>query len=70
MFQLDARHWELIFFLLTGSKWDLGEFGKAMLQWLLCQIELIFDLVTIQNANWLRSKTRCFKGSYGSFYFF
>ena len=30
--QLVARHWELIFFLLTNPKCDFGEVEKAMFQ--------------------------------------
>ena len=30
MFQLDARQWELIFFILMSPKFDLGEVEKAM----------------------------------------
>ena len=31
-----ARHWKLIFFLLTSSKSDLGEVEKAMIHVLAC----------------------------------
>ena len=32
MFQVVAKHWELIFFLLTNQKCNLVEFEKAMIQ--------------------------------------
>ena len=40
MFYVVARHWELIFFLLTSPKCDLGDFEKALFQGLPCHIEL------------------------------
>jgi len=50
MFQVVARHWELIFFLLTNPKCDLGEFEKAMFQGLPCYFELIIGLLNISKC--------------------
>jgi len=36
MFQVVARHRELIFFLLTNPKCDMGEVEKAMFQGVAC----------------------------------
>jgi len=47
MFHVVARHWELIFFLLTSPKCDLGEIDKATFQGFACHFELIFGLLTI-----------------------
>jgi len=46
MFQVIARHWELIYFLLTSPKCDLSEVEKATFQGLACHFELIFDFFT------------------------
>ena len=45
------RHRELIFFLLTSPKCDLGEVEKAMFQGLACQFELIFGLFTVPKCD-------------------
>ena len=47
MFQVVARHWELIFFLLTSPKFELGEVEKPIFQGFACYIELIFGVLTI-----------------------
>ena len=46
-----ARHWEHIFFLLTSSKCDLGEFEKTMFQDFPCHFELIYGLLTIPKCD-------------------
>ena len=47
MFQVVARQSEVVFFLLTSPKCDLGEVEKATLQEVACHFELIFGLLTI-----------------------
>ena len=42
-----ARHCDLIFFLLTSLKCDLGEVEKAMFHVFACNFEIIFGLLTI-----------------------
>jgi len=42
MFQVVARHCELIICLLTSPKCDLGEVGKAMIQLVEWNFEVIF----------------------------
>ena len=46
MFQEVARNCELIFFLLTNAKFDLGEVEKAMFQALEWHSKLILGLWT------------------------
>jgi len=46
MFQVGARHCELIMCLLTSPKCDLGEVEKAMFHGLACDFELIFGPLT------------------------
>ena len=46
MFQVVARHWEHIFFLLTSPKCDLGEGKKGTILVVAKHCELIFCLLT------------------------
>ena len=46
MFQVVARHWVQIFFLLTRSKCELGEVEKALFLGLALHFQLIFGLWT------------------------
>ena len=46
MLQVVGNHWELIFFILTNSKCDMGEVEKAMFQGVVCHSVLIFGLLT------------------------
>ena len=50
MFQVDARQRELIFFLLTNPKCDLGEVEKAMIQVVECHFEVIICSLTNQKC--------------------
>jgi len=62
MFQMVAEHWELIFFLFTSSKSDLGEVEKAMFQVLACHFELIFGLLTIPKWDFVEVEKALFQG--------
>jgi len=62
MFQVIARHWELIFFLLTSSKSDFGEVEKAMVQVLACHSELIFGLLSIPKCDFVEVDKALFQG--------
>ena len=65
MFQVVTRHLELVFFLLTSPKFELGEFEKVMFQGVAWHFELISPSWSAQNATCVRSKKRCFKVSNG-----
>ena len=67
---MDARHWELIFFILTVPKFNLGEVEKAMFQGLPCHFELIYGILTIAKCELLEVENSMFKGSYGSVHLF
>jgi len=54
MFQVVERNLELIFFLLTSLKCDLGEVEKAMFQELACHFVLIFCLLTIPKCDLIK----------------
>jgi len=66
MFEVVAIHWELIFFPLNTPKCDLGKVETAIFQFVACHFQLIFGLLVTQNATWVSSKKRCFKGSHGT----
>ena len=63
MFQMDARHWELIFIILTSPKFDLGEVEKATFQGLPCHFELIFGHLLIAKCELVEVENSMFKGS-------
>ena len=46
MFQVVARHWELIFCILSNTKCELDEVAKVSFQRFACHSELIFGLLT------------------------
>jgi len=62
MIQVDARHRELIFFLLTSPKCYLGEVEKAMFQGLACHFELIFGLFIIPICDLVEVEKPMFQG--------
>ena len=64
MFQIKARHWELIFFIVTTPKFDLGEVVKAMFQGLPCHFELIFSLLPIAKCLLIEVENSMFKCSF------
>ena len=45
-----------LFFLLTSSKCDLGDFEKAMFQVFPCHFELIYGLLSIQKCDFVEVK--------------
>ena len=49
-----ARHFELIFCLLTSSKLNLDEIEKAMILVVECHIEVIFCFLTNRKFDFLR----------------
>jgi len=56
MFQVVARHWELIIFLLTTQKCDLVEDEKAMFQGLAWHFQNIFGLLTSSKCDYTELK--------------
>ena len=62
MFHVVARHWELIFFLLTRPKCDLGDFEKAKFQGFPCQFELIFGYLNIAKCEFDEVENLMFQG--------
>jgi len=67
MFQLVARHCELIFCLFTSPKYHLGEDEKAIIQLVARNCTLISCLLISSKCDLVRSKNRCFKGSHCTF---
>ena len=56
MFHVVARHFELIFCLLTTPKLDLRVVQKAMFQGLASYLGIIFDLLTISIKRLIRAR--------------
>jgi len=51
MFQVVARHWKLIFFLLTSPKCDMSKVEKAIFEGLVSHLELIFGILIIPKCD-------------------
>jgi len=62
-FKMIARHWELIFFLLTSSKCDLCEFQEAIFQKFPLHFELIYVLLTITKCKFVEVEKALFQGA-------
>jgi len=62
MFQVVARHRELIFFLSTSPKCDLSEVDKVMVQGLECLFEFIFGILTITKCDVVEVEKAMFQG--------
>ena len=62
MIQVVANHGELIFFLLTSPKWDLGEVEKANFQGVAWHFDLILDVLTKPNFDLREVEKAMFQG--------
>ena len=66
IFQVVARPWDHIFYLLTSSKCDLVEFEKVMFLELACHFERIFGVWPFINASWVILRKRSLKSFPGT----
>jgi len=61
MFEMVARHFEIIFFPLTIPKGDLGVVEKAMLPVLACHFEIILGLLYIPKCDFVEVEKAIFQ---------